>query len=162
MNMADVIDTRAKLMELWEAALKLAEETGYWDDVYACGRIIEAFHDKICELLKPGSFSGDVERTSVLWEDVGKSERRYREITEAEARARAPTPNGNAWWEVFGVAPSAPAQAVRTAYLDRLKQCHPDRVSGLAPEFIVLADKMTKKLNAAFEEFEQRPSWWTD
>jgi DnaJ-domain-containing protein 1 len=74
----------------------------------------------------------------------------------------APEPNGNTWWEVFGVAPSAPAEAVRAAYVDRLKQCHPNRVSKRAPEFILLAEEMTEKLNAAFEQFESRPSWWTE
>jgi hypothetical protein len=98
------------------------------DQVYACGRVIEAFH----EFAEPGQLSGDIERTSAMWEEVGQSERDYREIAEAEARMRAPEPNGSTWWEVFAVGPSAPAEAVRAAYFERLKQCHPDRVSGLA------------------------------
>ena len=155
MNIADMVDLRAKLMDVWDVALKVASETGYWEDLYACCQVIEAFHNQVAKLLNPVSFSGDVERVSAYWEDVGQSEQKYRDIAELEARTRAPQPNGSAWWEVLGVAPSAPDKAVRAAYVDRLKQCHPDRVSGLAPEFILLAEEMTKKLNAAFEEFKR-------
>jgi hypothetical protein len=106
--MVGVIETPAKLMEQWEAALKLAAETGYWADVYACGRVIEAFHDQIAKLLKPGTFS-------------------------------------------LSLVMSTGSSSVT-----------PNRVSKRAPEFILLAEEMTEKLNAAFEQFESRPSWWTE
>ena len=43
------------------------------------------------------------------------------------------------------------AAELRASYAARLKRCHPDRVSGLAPEIVETAERETKRLNAAFE-----------
>ncbi len=159
MTFADLVDMRAHLMELWESALKVARATGYWADVDACARVIEAFHDKVTEIIN-STFSGDKASALMAWHDCGAKERKYRETAETEARLNAPEPNGNAWWVILGVAPSCPDDTVRKAYTERLKQCHPDRVAGLAPELVQVADDMAKRLNRAFEEAKHRPTWW--
>ena len=58
----------------------------------------------------------------------------------------------NEWWRVLGVPPHASADEIRHAYRHRIKQCHPDRVVGLAPELLELAERTTRTLNAAYSE----------
>jgi DnaJ-domain-containing protein 1 len=58
----------------------------------------------------------------------------------------------NAWWSVLEVSPRASADEIRHAYRSKIKQYHPDRVAGLAPEFIELAERHTQVLNAAYGE----------
>jgi DnaJ-domain-containing protein 1 len=66
-----------------------------------------------------------------------------REAKQLEAKA---------WWSVLEVSQRASAAEIRRAYHRKIKQCHPDRVAGLAPEFIDLAEKHTRTLNAAYDE----------
>ncbi len=160
MTFADLIDMRRGLMERWESALKVARATGYWEDVDAGALVIEAFHDEVIGIVNAGAFSGDEASALTAWDDCGVAEREYRKILEIEARLNAPQPDGNAWWEILSVAPSSRDDVVRTAYTERLKQCHPDRVSGLAPQLVQVAEDMAKKLNRAFDEAKRRPAWW--
>ena len=69
--------------------------------------------------------------------------RQQREAKQLEAKE---------WWSVLEVSPRASAAEIRGAYHRKIKQCHPDRVAGLAPEFIDLAEKHTQMLNAAYDE----------
>jgi DnaJ-domain-containing protein 1 len=50
------------------------------------------------------------------------------------------------------VSPHASADEIRRSYLRKIKQSHPDRVIRLAPEFLPLAEKRAKTLNAAYAE----------
>ena len=126
----------------------------------ACARVIEAFHDKVTDSINSGAFSGDKTSALVAWDNCAIKEREYRQIVETDARLNAPEPDGNAWWEILGVAPSSSDDVVRTAYTERLKQCHPDRMSGLAPQLVQVAEDMAKKLNQTFEDAKRRPAWW--
>ena len=54
------------------------------------------------------------------------------------------------WWIVLGVAPSASKDEIARNYRHRIKQYHPDRIAGLAPEFLQLAEDRTKALNEAY------------
>jgi hypothetical protein len=157
---ADLVDARKRLMEQWKLALKVAQATGYWADVDACARVIEAFHEYVADAIRSDAYSGDKVSTLAAWNDCGVQERNYRKTLETEARLNAPKRGSNAWWEVLGVAPSSPDDVVRAAYAARLKQCHPDRVAGLAPQLIQVAEDMAKTLNRAFEEAKRRPAWW--
>jgi DnaJ-domain-containing protein 1 len=58
----------------------------------------------------------------------------------------------NAWWSVLEVSPRASADEIRRAYRSKIKLYHPDRVAGLAPEFVELAERHTQALNAAYGE----------
>jgi DnaJ-domain-containing protein 1 len=53
------------------------------------------------------------------------------------------------WWVVLGIAPSASKDEIVRKYRRMIKQYHPDRVTGLAPEFVQLAEERTKELNEA-------------
>ncbi len=41
---------------------------------------------------------------------------------------------------------------VKRAYRDKVRQYHPDKVAGLAPEFTQLAEQRTRELNAALQQ----------
>jgi DnaJ-domain-containing protein 1 len=56
------------------------------------------------------------------------------------------------WWRALEVSPYASADEIRRSYLRKIKQCHPDRVVSLAPEFLPLAEVCAKSLNAAYAE----------
>ena len=54
------------------------------------------------------------------------------------------------WFNVLGLSHSAAVEEVKEAYKALIKQNHPDRVHGMAPAFMHLAETQTKKLNAAY------------
>lgn len=56
-----------------------------------------------------------------------------------------PTP-----WEILGVKPDSTKEQVRSAYLLRVKEYHPDKVSQLPREFQALANKRMKEINGAY------------
>src|SRR5262245_25046991 len=78
------------------------------------------------------------------------------ETTQERAEATNEMPEvplaASTWFEVLGLAPSATLDDVKQAYKLKIKQNHPDRVHGLAPAFIALAEAETKKLNVAYTE----------
>ena len=76
---------------------------------------------------------------------------REAERARREAHRRVATRFRTDWWTVLGVAPSASKDDIVRNYRRKIKECHPDRVVGLAPEFIELAEEHTKALNEAYE-----------
>jgi hypothetical protein len=56
------------------------------------------------------------------------------------------------WGTVLEVSPDTGADEIRRAYRRKIRQYHPDRVSGVAPEFLELAERRTKALNAAYSQ----------
>jgi DnaJ-domain-containing protein 1 len=67
-------------------------------------------------------------------------------------RKRQETPPRDPWWKVLGVSPKASLDEIKEHYREAIRMHHPDRVAGLAPELITLAEQRTKELNAAFSE----------
>ena len=55
------------------------------------------------------------------------------------------------WWEILEAAPGESKEEIARKYRRKVQQCHPDRVAGLAPEFLQLAEERTKALNVAYE-----------
>jgi hypothetical protein len=86
--------------------------------------------------------------------DPQEAERRQRADHEQRARERSPMPQAEIkpWWSVLEVSPDASADEIRRSYRRKMQQTHPDRVTGLDPEFVELAEKRTKALNAAYTE----------
>ena len=78
------------------------------------------------------------------WEEREAHRKCQREPAQAAAQFQTD------WWIVLGVAPSASKDDVVRNYRHRIKQYHPDRVAGLAPEFLQLAEERTKALNEAY------------
>jgi DnaJ-domain-containing protein 1 len=80
-------------------------------------------------------------------EEGREAERRCQQELE-RAAAQSPTE----WWRVLEVAPSATKEEIVRNYRRKIQQCHPDRVAGLAPEFLELAEEHSKALNAAYAQ----------
>ena len=57
---------------------------------------------------------------------------------------------------VLGLTPLAEESAVRAAYRRLVSQYHPDKVAGLGPELIEVAERETRRINAAYEEALRR------
>jgi hypothetical protein len=82
---------------------------------------------------------------------------------QEEARARANRPTGRTsqsrdrvtgkeWWDVLGISENATIEDANKAYRLLIKQYHPDRLVGLADEFIQLAEQRSRELNEALEQ----------
>ena len=56
------------------------------------------------------------------------------------------------WWTILEVSPDASANDIRRSYLRKIRQCHPDRVAGLASAVREWAERRSKTLNAAYTE----------
>lgn len=56
------------------------------------------------------------------------------------------------WHVILGVSPWASADEINAAYRGKMLKCHPDRVAGLDPAIVELAEERTQLLNAAREE----------
>jgi hypothetical protein len=66
-----------------------------------------------------------------------------------------PTPHTQAR-NVLGVSGTASSEEIAAAYRQLAQMYHPDKVSGLAPEFQQLADRRMKEINAAYELLKRR------
>ena len=65
---------------------------------------------------------------------------------------RQATPPRAPWWKVLGVSQEAGLEEINQHYRQAMRMYHPDKVAGMAPEIIALAERRTKELNAAFSE----------
>jgi DnaJ-domain-containing protein 1 len=72
---------------------------------------------------------------------------RQRERAEAAAKLFQ---KEDEWWNVLEVSSRASPEEIRRAYIRKIQQYHPDRVAGLAPEFVELAERRSKVFNAAY------------
>ncbi|MBI5507357.1 MAG: DnaJ domain-containing protein [Deltaproteobacteria bacterium] len=54
-------------------------------------------------------------------------------------------------YEVLGVARTASTEEIRAAYQRLVRQYHPDKVAGMGPEIIAVAEARTKEINAAYD-----------
>ncbi len=59
-------------------------------------------------------------------------------------------------YDILGVQPGVSLSELKAAYYRVAKQNHPDRVSGLAPEFQELATRRIKEINAAYIELRNQ------
>ena len=71
---------------------------------------------------------------------------------------RQATPQRAQWWKVLGVSQEASLEEINQHYRQAMRMYHPDKVAGMAPEIIALAERRTKELNAAFSEAKRARS----
>ncbi len=95
------------------------------------------------------------ERLRQAEQQLREVEQRRRQEEEAHGKRQGERTQAGAqfrvdWWIVLGVAPSAGKDEIARNYRRTIKQYHPDRVVGLAPEFLQLAEERTKALNEAY------------
>ena len=79
-------------------------------------------------------------------DNAQRSKDRQRRETRQATPRRAP------WWKVLGVSQEATLEEINRHYRQAMRMYHPDKVAGMAPEIIALAERRTKELNAAFSE----------
>ena len=65
----------------------------------------------------------------------------------------APSPQSP--YAVLGVTPGASADEIRAAYQRLVMQYHPDRVSGMGPEIVAVAEARTKEINEAYAQLKR-------
>jgi hypothetical protein len=98
------------------------------------------------------------QRLAELRREAERQREQVEEEREAERRSHQNHERGAAiqslteWWRVLEVAPSATKEEIVHNYRRKIQQCHPDRVAGLAPEFLELAEERSKALNAAYAQ----------
>jgi hypothetical protein len=102
----------------------------------------EAERQRLAELRK------EAERQREQVEEEREAERRLHQNHERGAAVQSLTE----WWGILEVAPSATKEEIVHNYRRKIQQCHPDRVAGLAPEFLELAEERSKALNAAYAQ----------
>ncbi|HWD94545.1 MAG TPA: J domain-containing protein [Verrucomicrobiae bacterium] len=59
--------------------------------------------------------------------------------------------------EILGVSATASAAEIKSAYRNRVKECHPDRFPNMDEQSRQLAEEWTKALNAAYAELLRNP-----
>lgn len=57
---------------------------------------------------------------------------------------------------ILGVRKGASRDEITQAYLAAIKKNHPDKMAGMAPEFIRLAEERTQKINAAYANLKRQ------
>jgi DnaJ-domain-containing protein 1 len=102
----------------------------------------EAERQRLAELRR------EAERQREQVEKEREAERRCHQNRERGAAVQSLTE----WWRILEVAPSATKEEIVHNYRRKIQQCHPDRVAGLAPEFLELAEERSKALNAAYAQ----------
>ena len=106
------------------------------------GKAQEAERQRLAELRR------EAERQREQVEEEREAERRCHQDRERGAAVQSLTE----WWRILEVAPSATKEEIVRNYRRKIQQCHPDRVTGLAPEFLELAEEHSKALNAAYAQ----------
>jgi DnaJ domain len=94
----------------------------------------------------------EIRMRRAVWERWQSQQRRGnhpRERTKTNIRATITEPL-HPWWQVLGVSELSTSEDVKAAYYEKIKQFHPDTVTGLAKEFQELAERKTKELNQAY------------
>jgi DnaJ-domain-containing protein 1 len=90
----------------------------------------------------------DAQERQLQAEQEREAERqRQRERAEAAAKLFQ---KEDEWWNVLEVSSHAGPEEIRRAYIRKMQQYHPDRVAGLAPEIVELAERRSKVFNAAY------------
>ena len=85
--------------------------------------------------------------------DLAASEAQYRKTLMAEVRKTAPIVDPTCWWVVLETHPDATPAQVKAAFREKMKECHPDRVDGLAAPIQQLAKEMAQRLTAAVDQY---------
>lgn len=91
--------------------------------------------------------------TSRGWQARG--EQRQRRDAGGAGSGGHVSPGTRSAYEILGVSVGASQAEVVAAYRQMAMMYHPDRLSGLAPEFVELAEERMKEINAAYEELKR-------
>jgi hypothetical protein len=87
---------------------------------------------------------------------IKEEEARDRQKQHEEAKRQQEARRECKWWEVLGISPEATLADAQKAYRLMMRQYHPDKVAGLGPELIQLAEQKSRELNAALDQAKQQ------
>jgi len=94
-----------------------------------------------------------------MWASVGerpdkkkRADDTQRSKGQQRREGRQATPPRAPWWKVLGVSQEATLEEINRHYRQAMRMYHPDKVAGMAPEIVALAERRTKELNAAFSQ----------
>ena len=76
--------------------------------------------------------------------------------TRARRNAEVTAEKNNALFKILGIEPGASQAEIHSAYKNKAKMYHPDRVASLAPEVREMAELRMKEINAAYGELKRR------
>jgi DnaJ domain len=97
----------------------------------------------------------EVRRRRTVWERWQSLQKRGYRPGE-HARTNIPTGEPlEPWWQVLGISEQSTPDDLKAAYYAKIKQFHPDTVTGLAKEFQELAERKTKEINQAYRQASQ-------
>jgi len=99
-------------------------------------------------------YQAELEREAELHQQAERERRADQEPKPQRERQGAhDTPqHSDDWWTLLGVSADASKDDIVRGYRLKIQQYHPDRLSGLGPELIELAEKRTRALNAAYAQ----------
>ena len=83
-----------------------------------------------------------------------EAEREALRARDEQQASESLDPKSPTWWEILGVPPSASWPDVQRTYRAKIQQYHPDRVHGMGPEIVRVAEHITAELNRARAEAE--------
>ena len=92
-------------------------------------------------------------------EQVEQEREARRHKWQREEAVRRASGTNTGWWNVLELLPNASKDEIVRSYRRKIKQYHPDRVWGLGPELIELAESRTKTLNAAYAQAIRKRSF---
>ena len=58
--------------------------------------------------------------------------------------------------EVLGIAPDASEAEIVAAYREKVRMYHPDKMSGLAPEYTEIAERGMKEINTTYAKLKPK------
>ncbi len=90
-------------------------------------------------------------------QDSSKNENKYSKHKDNAHKANSEYQSSNSSqisiddaFKVLGIDSSSSNEEIKSAYLKKMKEYHPDRVASLGKELVVLAEKKTSQINQAY------------
>lgn len=81
-----------------------------------------------------------------------EGESRHDSETQAPPDPKPAESRKTPWYEVLEVGSGASLEEIKLAYKRKIRMYHPDKVAGLAPEFMVVAEAKAKEINVAYQQ----------
>jgi DnaJ-domain-containing protein 1 len=100
------------------------------------------------------SFFGLVAGYALVSWIMGRGEPKIRPVPRGEPPPRTPprpAPAKESWWSVLCVPEGSDLATAKAAYRSLIAQYHPDKVAGMGPEILAVAEEKSARINGAWE-----------
>lgn len=102
---------------------------------------------KLGDFRKPESITLYTEFHSLLGVEYDLDQIEFNESKEDTSEEKE-----EAWYDILGISPNVSEEEIKVAYEEKIKQYHPDRVSGLGDKLKIVAEREAQKINWAKKE----------